>query len=342
MKEALLKAPGSLLSIAKSRGLISVKELEDPRIQSAIDYLEGAEPAIEGQNGSRPTFAAACRLVHAYGLSRDVSLRLLEAVYNPRCIPPWDYSQLAHKVDDAIKRRTDPTSRKSIVAPLSSNQIQQNITKVIGTDLLSEAEIIGKFGITIPEENSSNSCADQTRLLISSLFKPGELVGIVLNSRKDGTKYVPANAGIVQSREKWIQRISSDLESYSGGGAWIRMNPLSHKKGKSDNDVKVYRYTLVEFDHITPQQQLNLLVKLELPIDAITWSGARSYHAWVRVDAHEGVDDYRNQVSRLHQSLRLFGVDTNTRNPSRMSRLPGVKRGKEQQRLIYVNKDIIL
>lgn len=342
MKDALLKAPGSLLSLSMVRGLKAPFDINDPRIQSAIEYIENAEPAIEGQNGSRPTFAAACRLVIDFRLPRDVALWILEVYYNQRCIPQWPPDQLAHKVDDAIKKISHPTTQKSSLKPLPADQIQKNIAKITGPELMTESDIIGKFGASIPDANSPSSFFDQAKLLIQKLFKPEEYIGIVLRARRVGTKCVPANSGKVKTREEWLRHFRSNYYTSCKDGAWIRINPLKHPQGKCDNDVSIFRYTLVEFDHIPAQQQLNLLVKIDLPIDAITWSGGRSYHAWVRVDATGGLDDYRNHVSRLHQSLRHFGVDSNTRNPSRMSRLPGVKRGKELQRIIYMKDNIIL
>jgi len=87
--------------------------------------------------------------------------------------------------------------------------------------------------------------------------------------------------------------------------------------------------------------QLSLLAKLPLPIAVILTSGGRSVHAWVRVDAAT-LDEYRHDVSWMLALLARFGVDDKNKNPSRMSRLPGVARsigaaGDGHQRLLYLN-----
>jgi len=64
----------------------------------------------------------------------------------------------------------------------------------------------------------------------------------------------------------------------------------------------------------------------------------KSYHALVYVDAPDAVA-YRRDVGRMLALLRPLGFDQATGNPSRMSRLPGVWRGQEQQRLVYLNPD---
>jgi RecA-family ATPase len=77
------------------------------------------------------------------------------------------------------------------------------------------------------------------------------------------------------------------------------------------------------------------LARLPLPIAAIIFSGGKSYHALVRVDAPDATV-YRDEVGKMLALLRKFGFDQQTGNPSRMSRLPGAMRGGKLQRLIYL------
>ena len=66
-------------------------------------YLEQIPGAVQGQNGSDPTFWAARVVVWGFDLGEEAGYRLLERVYNPRCIPPWSEKELRHKCKDADK-----------------------------------------------------------------------------------------------------------------------------------------------------------------------------------------------------------------------------------------------
>lgn len=77
---------------------------DDVRVKRARAYLATMPPAIQGQNGSGATYAAACAVVHGFALGPDVGLRLLLDDYNPRCEPAWSEDELAHKVRDAAAK----------------------------------------------------------------------------------------------------------------------------------------------------------------------------------------------------------------------------------------------
>jgi RecA-family ATPase len=115
------------------------------------------------------------------------------------------------------------------------------------------------------------------------------------------------------------------------------MNPMKNTTGVTNQDVAFFRNTLIEFDELEPSKQLAVFQKLNLPISAIVWSGRRSYHAWVRVDA-ANLDSYNSQVAKLHETLSKFGVDSQTKSASRLTRLPGVCRGNDKQKLIYIKQ----
>jgi KaiC/GvpD/RAD55 family RecA-like ATPase len=87
--------------------------------------------------------------------------------------------------------------------------------------------------------------------------------------------------------------------------------------------------------------QLALYSKFQLPISAILTSGGGSAHAWIRLAAPDSAK-YREWAKRILEALLPFGVDQANKNPSRLSRLPGVKRsiqpqGDGIQRLLYLN-----
>jgi putative DNA primase/helicase len=76
-------------------------------IKRAQAWLAKVPGAIQGQNGSGATYAAACGLVHGFALSESDALALLLADYNPRCEPTWTERELRHKVEDAARKQHD-------------------------------------------------------------------------------------------------------------------------------------------------------------------------------------------------------------------------------------------
>ena len=99
-----------------------------------------------------------------------------------------------------------------------------------------------------------------------------------------------------------------------------------------------YKYALVECDDLSLAKQNEAIRKLQLPVATLTYSGAKSIHAIVRVDA-TNAEEYRQRVEFLYKICEKNGliVDTANKNPSRLSRLPGVKRGGKKQFLIETN-----
>ena len=120
-------------------------------------------------------------------------------------------------------------------------------------------------------------------------------------------------------------------------GAWIRFNPVDGAGVKNEN-VTRFRYALVESDTLPIAEQDVLFRKLELPIAALVHSGGKSLHAIVHIDA-ENYEEYRKRVDFLYDFLEKNGVtiDRQNRNPSRLSRMPGVTRNGNRQYLAATN-----
>jgi hypothetical protein len=67
---------------------------------SAIEYLKGVSPAIQGQGGDHQTYAICCRL-HDMGISIDKGVELLAEHWNEECQPPWPPEMLRQKMSNA-------------------------------------------------------------------------------------------------------------------------------------------------------------------------------------------------------------------------------------------------
>ncbi|MCC8164482.1 MAG: AAA family ATPase, partial [Lachnospiraceae bacterium] len=142
-----------------------------------------------------------------------------------------------------------------------------------------------------------------------------------------------------------IQKLSvckGDIGSVLGDydpevGAWIRFNPLDGKGCKNEN-VTEYRYALVESDETDLEKQNAIIRELELPVACLVHSGKKSLHAIVRIEA-ASFEEYRKRVDYLYKVCGKNGlkVDQQNRNPSRLSRMPGVLRNGHKQFLVDTN-----
>lgn len=183
---------------------------------------------------------------------------------------------------------------------------------------------------------------------IETLFEPGETIGYVMNSRydMDRDKYVPNGKGVFTNtagkKLEDLAKYGDDLDSAMGnynpkGGAWIRFNPLDGK-GVQNKNVAEFRYALVESDTLDLEKQNSIVRELELPIAVLMYSGGKSLHAIVRIEAPD-YREYQKRVEFLYSICEKNGleIDAQNKNPSRLSRLPGCQRGDKKQFIIDTN-----
>lgn len=187
--------------------------------------------------------------------------------------------------------------------------------------------------------------AGQLIQYLQALFEPAENVGYVTESWEKDGKWLPSRGSWSRTAGELIQELSKcggALGKVLGdwqpaAGAWIRFNPLDGKGCKNDN-VTEYRFALVESDSVPLPKQKALMEALQLPCAAMVYSGGKSIHAIVRVDAAD-YGEYRRRVEYLYEVCRKNGLepDTQNKNPSRLSRMPGITRGSSKQYLLGVN-----
>ncbi len=180
---------------------------------------------------------------------------------------------------------------------------------------------------------------------LEALFEPEEKVGYVMQSYEKDNRYVPANkgaydrtAGQLVELLKRYGDVGAVLGDYNPkAGAWIRFNPLDGKGIKNEN-VSEFRYALVESDNVDIETQNAIIRELELPVAVLVYSGKKSLHAIVHIDA-DNYEEYRRRVDFLYQICQKNGLqpDTQNRNPSRLSRIPGVQRGNNRQFIVDTN-----
>ncbi len=184
---------------------------------------------------------------------------------------------------------------------------------------------------------------------LETLFEASENVGYVTEAwekDEDGKKrYLPTKGSYSRTAGELIEELNKhgdDIGAVLGdynpsAGAWIRFNPLDGK-GTKDINITDFRYALVESDSIALEEQNALIRELELPVAVMVYSGGKSIHAIVRVDASD-ITEYRKRVAYLYDVCQKNGLvpDKNCKNPSRLTRLPGVIRNGKKQYIIDTN-----
>lgn len=181
---------------------------------------------------------------------------------------------------------------------------------------------------------------------LGTLFSPDDYVGYVTETfeAEDGERkptrgnYDRTAGQLIEALKKCGDDLGAVLGDYNPGtGAWIRFNPLDGKGVKNDN-VTAFRFALIESDSMELGEQNAIIRELELPVACLVYSGGKSLHAIVRIDA-ASYEEYRTRVDYLYSVCEKNGmkVDKQNRNPSRLSRLPGAVRNGHKQFLVDAN-----
>ena len=169
---------------------------------------------------------------------------------------------------------------------------------------------------------------------LRALFHPDELVFCGDKFGRD-----------VHTAKHWARAI------FSGAAAppYFIANPLKPEGGitsegkhspRCDAAVAAFRHAVVEFDEMPLADQLKFWAGWGLKdIVSLTYSGSKSIHALLRVDAanrDEWDQQIRDCLFRRH--LIPLGCDGQCQNPARLTRLAGATRadrGGIRQKLIY-------
>lgn len=286
-----------------------------------------------------------------------VGMALKESGYPVQLWEDWSRRDAAryHPGECARKWNTFRGNASPVTVASIFDLAYQNGYSGGGHALDWDSELSGKDGallspswveeqeVTIPDDWDP---ADQLSRYLQALFEPSENVGYVTASwNKDG-RWVPQNGGSWdRTAGELIERLAGcggDIGAVVGdyheaAGAWIRFNPLDGNGCKNEN-VTEYRFALVECDTLDLDKQNALIRELELPCAAVVYSGKKSIHAIVRVDAANKAE-YQKRVEYLYAVCKKNGLelDSQNKNPSRLSRMPGVIRNGQKQYLLDTN-----
>lgn len=120
---------------------------------------------------------------------------------------------------------------------------------------------------------------------------------------------------------------------------FVGANPLTGEVGRtlagepsfrSDDNVAAFRFLVAEFDKIPKGEQIAFFKGLGLAVSAMIDTGGKSVHCWIRVNARDRREWEALVENNMFRQLAHLGLDSACKNESRLSRLPGVLRMKEQ------------
>jgi RecA-family ATPase len=186
---------------------------------------------------------------------------------------------------------------------------------------------------------------------LENLYDPDDKIQVVVGRKdEDGGSEVPTGTGTIMRRDDWIEKIkdkgsisnlfnAADENGKIHQGLYFAINPLiTVADGRKKKNIAKYKYALVEFDTISLKQQWQLLKKSKIPCATICYSGNKSLHALIKVNAKDQ-GEYDERVTYILNHFSEYDVDTQNKDPSRLSRFPGCTRGDTllDQTLLAVN-----
>jgi RecA-family ATPase len=298
----------------------------EDRISGARAYLAKLPPAVAGQGGHPATYRAASILANGFDLPWSDAWSLLQE-FNARCSPPWEEKDLRHKLNDAYVKPHERQKGWLSKGRDNDRRVGANGRFVFDPSRLAE----------LVDAQTPFTTAD----VLLNCFKDDDVICITNEAgQTEEGKWFPASKGIFLTRAEWITKFfgpgAVGASKFAGteSGAWIRINPFTVDDFTgTDNAVSNYRHVLVEFDKKAKAEQVAIFQQSNLPISLLVDSGGKSIHAWVRVDA-ETKEQWEERRNTVYDYLSDHEPDPQNKNPSRWSRLGGVFRGENEQKIV--------
>ena len=218
-----------------------------------------------------------------------------------------------------------------------NDSIVKDDLRIVDSSWLEERDVVE------PADDQWNPVQELITYL-QTLFQSTENVGYVTKVYENDDRLSPQRGSWSRTAGELIGELRkyNDVGAVVGdcnpkAGAWIRFNPLDGNGIRNDN-ITDFRFALVESDSLPLPRQNAIMRELELPIAAMVYSGGKSIHAIVKIEAGDYAE-YKKRVEYLYKVCDKNGlkVDTQNKNPSRLSRMPGVVRNGHKQFLIGTN-----
>ena len=102
----LIKKPLSIPGVTlEGEGLGAFTD-DTQTVARYVEYLNNAQPAVEGCGGDQHTYGIACR-GRDYNLSPQKTFEMMWTYFNPKCVPAWTDKDLWVKVKSAYQNNRD-------------------------------------------------------------------------------------------------------------------------------------------------------------------------------------------------------------------------------------------
>lgn len=104
LPDSWIKAMPEIQKAASKKSAQLKVPVKSSHLKAAISYLLKAEPAITGNGGDTHTFIVAAKMGD-FGLNAEEAFNVMAEYWNPRCLPPWDLSELRKKAESGNRNR---------------------------------------------------------------------------------------------------------------------------------------------------------------------------------------------------------------------------------------------
>ena len=186
--------------------------------------------------------------------------------------------------------------------------------------------------------------SEQAAVYLESLFEPDDLVCIVRRgtpSKRQPGKFDPGEVGAFHRCGELVDKLRDHPGDMGGGeaGVWVCVNAtdgINRSYSKANGyHITDFANALVECDEGDLATQLAWYRSLNLPVRCVVYSGGKSLHAIVAIDAPDH-ETYSRRVRALFSYIERSGLvmDQQNKNCSRLTRLPGPMRGNIRQSLV--------
>lgn len=334
-------------------------------MERARRYVATLPRAVAGQGGHDATFRAACALVHGFDLDEGAALTVLREWNGTHCDPQWSESELEHKVRSAKGAASDKPAGYLVGSGKESRRDGGSTNGVAPRPQAKQEpwvpaydeEKLRKLVAGVPEVTpewfEERSPIDPRKVtpgeFLEHVFRRGERVLIFTEYRSQGDYlWEVGRGGFRLGAERGVKAVRSALPAESPEGVWFLSQPVDgqwhpnprqegRESRRSLESVTRWAHLVLESDEAPEGLWLRYLARLPVELRAIYSSGGRSWHALMVVDreskaAFDGL--LRSHAKRI---LPMFGADPRAMTAVRLTRLPGCKRGKRMQRLIYLD-----
>jgi len=120
------------------------------------------------------------------------------------------------------------------------------------------------------------------------------LMNILIEGEHYGTAQHPARETVVDPYQ------GGTLEQY------ITVNPIKAGTKRLQSNVTQFKYSVVEFDSISLDEQWSVLSAVDLPYEALIYTGGKSIHAWIRIDAPD-IETFKKRTRLVGKMFEDFG-----------------------------------